>query len=56
MIDTLRRCTDGNKPGVSLAKKIDALIEGLDQGGSTTNAALAQKASTLLKKQRGNNG
>lgn len=51
MIDTLLRCADGNKPGVDLRIKIDALIDNLDQAGTKNNSMWAYKAQKLLRNE-----
>jgi len=48
MINTLRRCADGNKSGLNLHDKMIEIIESLDQGGQTVNKTWAYKALNYL--------
>lgn len=43
MADTLLRCADGNKPGMTLPDEIKHLIAQLDEGGSTHNRSVIEK-------------
>ena len=46
--EVVGRCSDGNKPGMTLKSEMERAIVSLDQAGSTTNQDYARKALTLL--------
>ncbi len=50
MMDALTRCADGNKPRMNLDTKIQEIVRGLDQGGTTNNANWANKTLRYLSR------
>jgi hypothetical protein len=48
LVETVRRCSLGNKPGMDLESETQKLINTLDQAGSTTNKKYATRIYDLL--------
>jgi hypothetical protein len=54
LVETIRRCSAGNKPGMDLRVEVERLVISLDQAGSSSNRKHARKALELLGGQSQN--